>query len=205
MSDTLFDPGPPSHCPVCGGRGWIYNRAGEQVPCPECQKKAAATSPLPKGGENMTLGEARRVLDAELKDGARCLCCGQYAQIHRWTLYGTAARLLVRLYAIGGTEEFVESKPIKRKGQGDGARLRYWGLAEEEKVRRPDGGKSGWWRVTPYGEDFILARATIPKYVYVYDNTVLPYSDAHSQGGRHTISDVLKETFHYGDHIHWGD
>lgn len=202
MMDTLFDPGPPT-CPVCGGRGWIYNKGGEQIACPACKK--GNPGPLPSGNESMTLAEARRILDAELEDGARCLCCGQYAQIHRWTLYATAAKLLVRLYANGGTTEFVESKPIKGKGQGDGARLRYWGIAEEEKQRRPDGGKSGWWRVTAYGEDFILDRATIPKYVYVYDNAVLPYTDAHPQGGRRTISEVLKENFHYGDHINWGD
>jgi hypothetical protein len=35
MSERLFDPGPPV-CPVCEGRGWIYNRAGAQIPCPEC-------------------------------------------------------------------------------------------------------------------------------------------------------------------------
>jgi hypothetical protein len=200
---TLFDPGPPV-CPVCGGRGWIYNRAGEQIPCPECKRKESS-GPLPPGNEGLSLVEARNILAAGLETGTRCLCCGQYAQIHRWTLYATAARLLVRLYEGGNTTEFVESKPIKGKGQGDGARLRYWNLAEEEKERRPDGGKSGWWRVTPYGEDFIRSRATIPKYVYVYDNTVLPYSDAHPQGGRRTISEVLKVPFNYGDHMNWTD
>jgi hypothetical protein len=39
MSEQLFDPGPPV-CPVCSGRGWIYNRAGTQIPCPECGSKA---------------------------------------------------------------------------------------------------------------------------------------------------------------------
>ena len=153
----------------------------------------------------MTLEEARIWLRAHLEDGARCFCCGQHAMIHRWTLYATAARLLVRLYSLGGTEEFIESKPIKGKGQGDGTRLRYWGLAEEEKERRPDGGKSGFWRVLSYGEDFIFSRATIPQYVYIYDNTVLPYSPKRPMGVRKTISDVLKEPFHYGDHMHWSD
>lgn len=199
---TLFDPGPP-RCPMCGGREWIYTRAGEQIPCPQCRKQPS--SPLPTGGEGMTLGDARRSLDAMLEDGGHCPCCGQYAQIHRWKLYATAAKLLVRLYAKGGTTEFIESKPIKGKGQGDGARLRYWALAEEEKVRRPDGGKSGWWRVLPHGENFIRYQGTIPEYVYVYDNKVLPYTTAHPQGGRRNISDVLKENFHYGDHVNWSE
>lgn len=149
---------------------------------------------LPPIRSSLTLAEAREILAWNLEEGLDCLCCAQRAQVYRWSLYSTAARLLFRLYRVGGTTKFVESKAVKGVGQGDASRLRMWGLVEQESDRRPDGGKSGWWRVTELGERFIYKQATIPRHTWVYDGAVV-----WQEGDPRTIEDAL------GKHFNWRD
>ena len=119
--------------------------------------------------DDWTLEQARDWLREQALDGgATCPCCRRWAQVYRWSLYATAVVFLAKLYRAGGTSEFVHSKSLEHKGQGDAARLRFWGLVEHEPDRRPDGGKSGWWRVTAEGERFLLGKRSIQKYVFVY-------------------------------------
>lgn len=144
-----------------------------------------------------TLAEARAELQAGLMEGTKCPCCDQHAQIYRWSLYSTAARMLLRMYEAGGATEFVESKRVKRTGDGGScSHLRLWGLVEQEAERRPDGGKSGWWRVTLPGEQFLMGATTIPKYAYVYNGEVLRYD-----GPPRTISDVMGHPFSWHEHM----
>lgn len=150
---------------------------------------------LPPAPHGMTLADAQDALAEQLEDGTRCPCCDQHAQIYRWSLYATAVKALIALYKKGGTTTFIESKtlkPLVPSYQGDMSRLRHWGLAEQESERRPDGGKSGFWRVTSFGEAFVLGYQTIPKYVWIYSGRVLA-----SGGERCTIKDTLGKKFDY--------
>ena len=104
------------------------------------------TQSIPGMTQSIPLEEAKQWLRDRIDEGARCPCCTQYAQVYRWSLYSTAAAMLIRLYRVGGTESFVESKSVKHPGQGgDATRLRFWNLVEQEPERRQDGGRSGWW------------------------------------------------------------
>jgi hypothetical protein len=60
------------------------------------------------------------------------------------------------------------------------ALLRYWGLIQELTETRPDGGRAGWWRVTQLGADWIDERATVPRYVDLFDARLVrgPYGPA---------------------------
>jgi len=123
----------------------------------------------------MTLAEASRWVADRLEDGVECPACNQHAQVYRWSLYRTAVRALVLFYKLGGTTDFVHVSQLKaagHQGQGDVSRLRHWGLVEEEKTRRPDGGRPGYWRVTQLGADWLEGRVTVPKYVNVYNGKV---------------------------------
>lgn len=152
----------------------------------------------------LTLAEARDKLREEIypRDalgygqpgkGTTCPCCDQHAQVYRWALYGTAAAMLIKLWRAGGTTEYVESRSVKQRGQGgDGTRLRFWDLAEEQDGRREDGGKSGWWIVTELGEAFVLRQTSIPKYVHVYNGRRL-----RKFGPPVWIDDVLGKRFDY--------
>lgn len=142
--------------------------------------------------DDMTLAEARARLVELIAEGVRCPVCDQHAQSYRWSLYASAVRLLVRLWWAGGTTEFIESKTVKMPGQGgDVSRLRHWGLVEQAP-QRPDGGKSGWWRVTQLGEDFVLDKERLPKYVYVFDGECLA-----TNGQLVGIKDALGKNFNY--------
>jgi hypothetical protein len=148
--------------------------------------------------DDMPVGEAREKMNERVwQEGQRCPVCIQWAKVYRWRLYATAARFLVRLYRAGGTDTFVESKTVKVPGQGgDATRLRHWRLVEHEKERRPDGGRSGFWRVTERGERFVRGEIAVPKYAYTYDGRCLLLN-----GDPGTISDVLGESFDYADYV----
>jgi hypothetical protein len=143
-----------------------------------------------------TLGKAKEWLREKAEAGGeRCPCCTQRAQVYRWSLYSTAVRALILFYRIGGTEEFTHSRVLKEHGhtgQGDASRLRYWGLLEEEPARKPDGGRSGFWRVTELGGQFVTGAVTAPKYAYVYDARVLRFD-----GDRVSVQDALGKNFDY--------
>jgi hypothetical protein len=133
---------------------------------------------LPDG---MTLGEARQWMRDRLDVGDRCPCCNRHTQVYRWSLYSTAVRALSGFYRLGSTEMYVHTNRLKdlgHKGQGDTSRLRYWGLLEEEKSRREDGGRAGFWRVTEKGCLYLRDEVKLPKYAWVYDGEVMRFEGA---------------------------
>lgn len=121
-------------------------------------------------GESTTLTEAKEWLRVQVWDGgAACPCCERRAQVYHRSLNSGMARSLIAIYKKGGTSNFVYiPTSISARSREEG-KLRYWGLLEEERTRRPDGGRAGWWRVTERGREFILRQITVPKYVYEWD------------------------------------
>jgi hypothetical protein len=75
---------------------------------------------------------------------------------------------------------------------GDHAKLRYWGLIEEEPVRRDDGGRAGWWQITDRGEQFVRGTLKVPKYALIFDGRLLRLDET---GGYVTITDALGKKF----------
>lgn len=155
--------------------------------------------------DSMTLGEARPLLRKLVYEpyGHTCPLCSQHAQVYRWSLYSTAAHALILLLKLGAATKPVHTRQLKEKGhrgQGDISRLRLWGLVEEERVRREDGGRAGFWHITPTGERFARLQASIPKYVHVYDTRALSYS-----GEPVSIEDCLGTKFNYRDLMEGGE
>lgn len=148
---------------------------------------------------NDTLAMARVWLQAHLDEGVTCPCCGQHAQRYRWSLYSTAIRALLLYRRLGGPSfEWVHTNELKElghKGQGDANRLAAWALAESQG-RREDGGKSGYWRVKPLGQEFIEGRK-IPKYVFIYDGKVERFDTSTWV----TIYDRMGHDFNWRDHM----
>lgn len=147
---------------------------------------------LPPTSDTRSVAAARLELADRILEGATCPCCDRPVRAYRWSMYATAVRTLAGLYRAGGTTEFVHVNDVKGKGQGDGTRLRGWGLAEEEPDRRPDGGKSGWWRVTELGEGYLHGEAAIPRYLYAYNRRVL-----RAGGEPQTIEAALGKAFDF--------
>lgn len=147
--------------------------------------------------DDMTLGEARRLLRDLVEDGATCPCCRRLAKIYRRKINSTQARDLIAMYRYGGTE--FAYLPHVRKASGgrsnrEEPKLRWWGLVEEEPTLRPDGGRAGWWRVTERGVMFVRCQITVPKYAREYDGRCLRLL-----GDPITIRDALGTKFNYDD------
>lgn len=146
-----------------------------------------------------TLAEAQQWLRERVDKGAPCPCCTQHTKVYHWPLYSTAVQALKLYYQLGGTTEYVHSNALKahgHRGQGDAARLRMWGLVEREKDARPDGGKSGFWRVPVKGEQFLLGLITIPKYCNYFDGRVLGFD-----GPNVDVRHCLGTAFNYDEFV----
>jgi hypothetical protein len=143
-----------------------------------------------------TLGEAKDWLRQRVDEGERCPCCDQFAKVYRRSIHATMARTLVVAYREHGLDWFHLSTLTKTSGRGgEESKLRYWGLLEEELERRADGGRSGWWRVTPIGRQFVTGQIQLPKYVRIYDGRPLGFESSIMID----IRSALGKKFHYDE------
>lgn len=130
--------------------------------------------------DDLSLDEARRILADQLNEGLHCPCCGQYARIYKRKLNATMVKALSLIYKATAPGLHFAHGPTVLRGSGvfggDLGKLAYFGLVEEEKSLREDGGRSGWWRVTPKGRAFLRGLTHVPKYVHVYNGTVHEFS-----------------------------
>lgn len=144
-----------------------------------------------------TLDVAKQWLRKRADRGENCPCCGQRVQFYRRKINSGMARALIAMYRAAGTDWV--HKPTALKGLGAAARdeslLRYWGLMEEESAVRADGGRSGWWRVTPQGEAFLLDISRVPKYATIYDGRLLGMDATQMVN----IRDALSDKFNYNE------
>lgn len=154
----------------------------------------------------MQLGDARDWLRERVDEGAGCPCCGQYAKVYRRAMTATTARTMIAMYRVEryrlNPNAFAHVPTLLRTyardvaHQGGYATLaQHWGLIEEERRVREDGGRAGWWRLTPAGFAFVRDTLRVPKYVRLYDGRVLSHDDDEGVG----IRDVLGKRFNYND------
>ena len=149
-------------------------------------------------GHSTTLGEVRNWLRERADEGTKCPCCERSVKVYARKVHAKMARDLIRLYKHSGCEFTHVARTLSSDDQpvhmGDFAKLSYWGLVEEEPIIRADGGRAGWWRITPFGVEYIHGRATIPKTARVYNKRVLEIF-----GERVSITDALGDAFNYNE------
>jgi hypothetical protein len=152
--------------------------------------------PDPPPGLEATLGEVRDWLRVRIEKGIHCPACEQYAKVYRRQIYAGMVRSLILMYREGdfGRRLYVHVPSLDPARGGDVAKLQFWGLIEEEKVARVDGGRSGYWRVTARGESWIERKTAVPKYARIYDGRMLSLT-----GPLVTIDDALGEHFRLDD------
>lgn len=143
--------------------------------------------------ENMTLTEARDILRKLSIDGHACPVCTQFTKVYKRKIHSRMARDLIKFYrahqlAYGHTTETLGATAP------DFTKLVYWGLIEQQPGEREDGSsRTGWWRITSAGIDWLFGRTTVPKYAKVFDGRLLGL-DA---GEYVSISDALGSKFNY--------
>lgn len=130
------------------------------------------TSAPPTFTPGMTIGEAQVTLRQVLDVGHKCPVCTQLAKVYKRKLNSGMARSLIAMYQAARLDWQHIPTTIGALSREEG-KLRYWGLIEEETERRPDGGRSGYWRVTELGEQFVLGKITLPSHARIYDGRLL--------------------------------
>lgn len=121
-----------------------------------------------------TIDQARAWLRERLRDGAECPVCTQRVQLYRRKLNSGMVHALFRIYQHNSTEwTRVQDMPNAPKG-GDYAKLRFWGLLEQNPARAEDGNSAGYWRVTADGVSFLMGSMSVPSHIGTFDNKVYP-------------------------------
>lgn len=147
----------------------------------------------------MTLAEARAQLRLLIDEGHACPCCTQFAKVYRRKINSTMARTLIRIARADSSQgfgTFIHTASLPGDTH-EASQLSWWDLIEEERVRRPDGGRAGHWRLTNVGRLFVLARISVAKYAHIYDGRVLRMS-----GEPITIHQALGAKFNYHELMH---
>lgn len=150
------------------------------------------------GAPSPDMIEARRDLKEALERGESvlCPCCEQINKVYRRTIHAGMVVQLIRLYKATARHSsgWVPVGEIYGSGgSGDYAKLRFWNLIEAIDQRTATDNASGLWRLTSLGEDFVLQRASVPKYVYVYNNRKV----GEDGSVRISVKDALQDKFDY--------
>lgn len=145
----------------------------------------------------MSLGDARDLLRRLVEDGTICPLCKLRAQVYKRPMNATMARGLAAMYAEHG-RNFGSLPEVRKKyalhHSNQETMTRWWGLIEEEKRAREDGGRAGYWRVTILGEQWVTGNAKVRGIARTYDGEVLQLL-----GDDVTVYDVLGVGFNLSE------
>lgn len=153
--------------------------------------------------ETTTLAEAWKVIEAHAEDGLHCLLCGQPVQIYWRPITCEMAASLIRFYRWDKEhyDEFVHLPTLLRRKQADETKLRFWDLIEPDLGVRDDGStRTGYWRITDQGRQFVRGHSQLPRYARTFNNVLLGLSDYTRSGKlrqRVGIQDALGTRFDY--------
>ncbi len=143
-----------------------------------------------------TLTEARQWLRARQDVGAKCPCCKQLVKVYHRKLNTGMARSLIAMYRApkDDPDGWVHVPTALDARSREEGKLRYWGLVEESAEERYDGGRAGWWQLTPTGLEFVLGRCSVRERAVVYDGRCLRL-----EGDPITIFGALGKRFNYNE------
>lgn len=162
-----------------------------------------------------SLADVKAWIQERLEQGVWCPACHQHAKIYKRRLNAAVCYVLNLLYkahkASGVLDparaEFVhvpsliteKSADNPRRAaavRGDAAKLKHWGLIEEQPGKRGDGSKRvGYYRITPRGIAFVQGQITVPSYVWIYNETVIDRAVTE----RTSFEEALSKKFNYAE------
>ncbi len=161
----------------------------------------------------MTKEEAKKLIGTEVE----CSECDAVYTVRKRSLNATMARQLIALYRYFKDPDSFRNPSISLKDdvgewvhanryltglsmQGECAKLRFWGLLEERSGNKTDGNPhSGYFRITPYGVQFVEGKQAAWKFMLtrnrdgclglIEDQTI-------------TIQQALGNEFNYAKEVH---
>jgi len=124
--------------------------------------------------EDMSVAELRRMVRAGrvTKSGVVCHGCERLAKDWGRTIHKTKAKALLDYYRWDRRHPG-EYMHVKESASHEASELKFWGVLEEERKVRDDGGRAGYWRITDLGRRYVEGEITLPKYAVIYKHTVL--------------------------------
>ena len=157
-----------------------------------------------------TLAQAQQMLKDHAMKGAICPCCRQVVKMYTREITSPMAYTLIILHRHFSTDQNWLHVPsylsqMSTIGSavrgGDFAKLRYWGLLEAKqddrkaKDKRKDGSKrTGFYRMTEKGHQFVKGETKIPKVALVYNGKHFGFAP-----GEASIQECLGKEFNYSD------
>lgn len=122
-----------------------------------------------------TVEEAKQFVHENRDDGVVCPCCEQYAKTYKRNINAEMTRFLAHLVTLyEETQDWVHLEQLKDDmvyWGTNGTLLLHWDFIEAESR------KSGRWKPTTAGILFAKGITDAPKYVVLYNNEVLRFSD----------------------------
>lgn len=129
-------------------------------------------------------------------DGAHCPCCHRWGKVYRRGLNASMARALMWLVhqeaRSDGWIHVPSGAPPWLLRSQQLPTLRLWDLVEGFSTGGSQLQSSGLWKPTQLGVAFANNRATVQKYVYVYNNAVRD-----TEGDQIFIGDALGSKYNY--------
>lgn len=152
----------------------LYQISGPNVEAPAQLELGLDTGPVAstaprRAGLVSTVGQARSWVKARLREGTTCPVCDQHAQTYRRKITRPMVEALVAMARAGALTGWKHMPTVVGAKRADEAKLAYWGLLEEERTLRDDGGRAGYWRITTDGHAFLKGDLKVPKYALVYN------------------------------------
>ena len=137
--------------------------------------------------DDMTLGEARALMSEAIFEGQVCPCCTRMAKVYKRKIHKAMAKSLVDLYKNGGSQGFVHWADVSTSGNL--ANFRHWGIIEEET--NSESKRTGFWRITSKGKEFLKGEISVPMYSLSYDTDFIGLDDSEMI----SIEEALGEPF----------
>jgi len=122
-------------------------------------------------GEGSFLAKMRNNWNKSIEaDGGFCPCCGKWGKVYKTKLSQHLALCLRWMYihgdAVDGWVDVQNTAPRWMLKSKTYPLLEHWDLIESKSTR------SGIWRVTLRGQDFLNGLINLPSAVHIYDNKV---------------------------------
>jgi len=107
-------------------------------------------------------------------DGGFCPCCGKWGKVYKVKLSQHLALCLRWMYLRGDDDGWVD---VQNSAPRWMLKSKTYPLLQHWKFLEPKSRRSGVWRITPEGTDFVRGLITAPSAVHIYDNSIWGYED----------------------------
>lgn len=152
----------------------------------------------------LTVSQARQVITKGRERGVRCPCCDRYIKVYKRKLTDGMAEALIYIYQYFAQinpepwlhiPSYLQTRGAKTANAGMPALLRFWSFLEPMADNKENGTKSGRWRITDYGKQFVEGKIKVPKHAIIYRNQL----EGFDQSEFITIQEALGDKFSYNE------